>query len=194
MSKKYGRTYTIEELRQPVSPADAAAQRLGQTNKHHRAMQTNLKTWLDNEQGRRTALAAHLGVTLGRVTQIADDGVPTKYMLKVRDFTGGTVTLESMVEARAQRYADQSRRTAVSATARGRIFTLEDLRLPELSAQAAAQRLGRTNKHQVDKGAGAVVVSHEVEFVADSAQTVVITARVRMVGGQGHANGVADVD
>ena len=59
-----------------------------------------LKTWLDAERGRATALAAHLGVSLSRVSQMSDDGVPPKYMLAVRDFTGGEVTLESLVQAR----------------------------------------------------------------------------------------------
>jgi hypothetical protein len=31
---------------------------------------------------------------------MADDGVPPKYMLAVRDFTEGAVTLEEMVQAR----------------------------------------------------------------------------------------------
>jgi DNA-binding transcriptional regulator YdaS (Cro superfamily) len=59
-----------------------------------------LKTWLEAERGRATALAAHLGVTLARISQMADDGVPPKYMLSVRDFTDGAVTLESLVEDR----------------------------------------------------------------------------------------------
>jgi DNA-binding transcriptional regulator YdaS (Cro superfamily) len=60
----------------------------------------SLKSWLSEERGRATALAERLGVSLSRVSQMADDGVPPKYMLIVRDFTGGAVTLESMVEAR----------------------------------------------------------------------------------------------
>lgn len=60
----------------------------------------NLKTWLDKERGRQKALAAHLGLTAGRVSQMADDGVPTKYMLSVRDFTQGSVSLESLVQDR----------------------------------------------------------------------------------------------
>lgn len=59
-----------------------------------------LKSWLGAERGRATSLAAHLGVSLGRISQMADDGVPPKYMLSVRDFTAGAVSLESMVEAR----------------------------------------------------------------------------------------------
>lgn len=60
----------------------------------------NLRTWLDEERGRQKALAAYLGLTAGRVSQMADDGVPTKYMLSVRDFTEGAVTLESLVQDR----------------------------------------------------------------------------------------------
>ena len=59
-----------------------------------------LKTWLDAERGRYTALAAHLGISVGRASQLADQGVPTKFMLAVRDFTGGEVSLEELVEAR----------------------------------------------------------------------------------------------
>ena len=60
----------------------------------------NLKHWLDAERGRNAALAAHLGLTAGRITQMASDGVPPKFMLIVRDFTNGLVSLESLVEAR----------------------------------------------------------------------------------------------
>jgi hypothetical protein len=60
----------------------------------------DLKTWLDAERGRYTELAKLLDVTVGRVSQMADDGVPPKFMLQVRDFTTGVVTLEEMVKAR----------------------------------------------------------------------------------------------
>ena len=60
----------------------------------------DLKNWLNEGRGRCTALAAHLELTVGRVSQMADDGVPAKYMLAVRDFTENAVPLESMVEAR----------------------------------------------------------------------------------------------
>ncbi|MDO8251429.1 MAG: hypothetical protein Q7T78_17150 [Rhodoferax sp.] len=60
----------------------------------------NLKQWLDQERGRYTALAAHLEVSVGRISQMADDGVPPKYMLSIREFSSGIVSLESMVEAR----------------------------------------------------------------------------------------------
>lgn len=60
----------------------------------------NLKTWLDQERGRYTALADHLGLTLGRISQMADAGVPPKYMLAIRKFTGEAVSLESMVSER----------------------------------------------------------------------------------------------
>jgi plasmid maintenance system antidote protein VapI len=60
----------------------------------------SLKTWLDAERGRATALAGHLNVSLGRVSQMSQDGVPAKYMLAVRDFTDGEVTLESLVKER----------------------------------------------------------------------------------------------
>lgn len=60
----------------------------------------DLKTWLDGERGRYTELAQKLDVTVSRVSQMADDGVPPKYMLIVRDFSAGAVTLEEMVRAR----------------------------------------------------------------------------------------------
>ena len=61
-----------------------------------------LKTWLDAERGRATALAAHLGVTLGRVSQMTSDGVPVAHMVSVRDFTRGAVSIEEMVLARGE--------------------------------------------------------------------------------------------
>ncbi len=61
----------------------------------------NLKPWLEAERGRHAALAAHLDLSPGRITQMADDGVPIKYLIAVRDFTGGEVTLEEMAEQRA---------------------------------------------------------------------------------------------
>ena len=60
-----------------------------------------LKSWLDAGRGRATALAAHLGLSQGRVSQMADSGVPPKYMLAVRDFSNGDVTLEELVKARS---------------------------------------------------------------------------------------------
>ena len=61
----------------------------------------NLKAWLEAERGRHKALAAHLGVSPGRVTQMAQAGVPAKHMLAIRDFTHGEVTLEEMAVERA---------------------------------------------------------------------------------------------
>lgn len=60
----------------------------------------NLKDWLSAERGRHKALAAHLDVSPGRVTQMADDGVPLKFMVAVQKFTQGAVTLEEMVSQR----------------------------------------------------------------------------------------------
>lgn len=60
----------------------------------------NLKEWLDAERGRYTELAGRLDVSVSRISQMADDGVPPKYMLAVRDFSGGAVTLEEMVRER----------------------------------------------------------------------------------------------
>ena len=60
----------------------------------------DLKTWLEEERGRSKALADHLGLSAGRISQMADDGVPAKYMLTVRSFTKNAVSLESMLKAR----------------------------------------------------------------------------------------------
>jgi len=61
----------------------------------------NLKSWLKAGRGRHAALAAHLGLSRGRITQIADRGVPIKYLIAVRGFTKGAVTLEEMAAQRA---------------------------------------------------------------------------------------------
>ena len=63
----------------------------------------SFKSWLDEERGRYTRLAAYLGVTVGRISQMADDGVPPKYMLKVRAFTKNAVSLESMIKDRTRK-------------------------------------------------------------------------------------------
>jgi DNA-binding transcriptional regulator YdaS (Cro superfamily) len=85
-------------------------------------MMKTLKSWLDDERGRYTALALHLGVSVGRVSQMAKDGVPPKDMLSVRDFTNGAVSLEAMVSARTPGVdepdgADHERAAAVAAPA-----------------------------------------------------------------------------
>lgn len=60
----------------------------------------SLRDWIDEERGRSAALAAHLGVSPARMSQIADAGVPVKFMLQVNSFTRGAVTLESMIALR----------------------------------------------------------------------------------------------
>lgn len=60
-------------------------------------MGMNLKTWLNMEKGRAKTLAAQLGVSQGRITQMADGGVPVKYMLEICRLTENAVTLEQMV-------------------------------------------------------------------------------------------------
>jgi hypothetical protein len=59
-----------------------------------------LKTWLDAERGRSAALAAHLALTAGRISQMAADGVPVKFMQVVSAFTGGEVSITDMVDER----------------------------------------------------------------------------------------------
>ncbi|WP_313334057.1 YdaS family helix-turn-helix protein [Comamonas sp.] len=63
---------------------------------------TKLQTWISAERGRASSLAAHLNVSRSRMSQIVDDGVPIKYMVAIRDFTAGEVTLEDMVTSRTQ--------------------------------------------------------------------------------------------
>ena len=65
----------------------------------------NLKQWLGESRGRSLALARHLGVSQGRVSQLAAGGVPDKFKLRIRDFTDGEVSLESMIEARPAVFA-----------------------------------------------------------------------------------------
>ena len=45
-----------------------------------------LKDWLDAERGRSTALAQHLEVSVSRVSQMADTGVPQKFMCAACSF------------------------------------------------------------------------------------------------------------
>lgn len=59
-----------------------------------------LKTWLSEGRGRSTALAKRLNVSLGRVSQMATDGVPVQHMATVRDFTANLVSIEEMVADR----------------------------------------------------------------------------------------------
>lgn len=75
----------------------------------------SLRDWINEERGRSAALAAHLGVSPARMSQIADAGVPVKFMLQVNSFTRGAVTLESMITLRApdrQHLARKPRRAA----------------------------------------------------------------------------------
>lgn len=58
-----------------------------------------LSDWLDQEVGRATKMAAHFRVTQGAVSQWRDNP-PSNRMLEIRDFTGGAVTLEEMLERR----------------------------------------------------------------------------------------------
>ena len=57
----------------------------------------NLSTWLEAEKGRSALLAAHFGKTPAAISQWKKNGVPLDLMKRVRDFTGGVVTLEEMV-------------------------------------------------------------------------------------------------
>ena len=59
-----------------------------------------LKSWLEVGRGRCTSLSAHLGVTVSRVSQMASDGVPVKFMNAVSAFTQGEVSIADLVEER----------------------------------------------------------------------------------------------
>jgi hypothetical protein len=56
-----------------------------------------LSEWLDQEIGRPTRTAEHFGVSRSAVSQWRKIGVPRKFMLGVRDYSRGAVTLEEMV-------------------------------------------------------------------------------------------------
>ena len=62
----------------------------------------DLNTWLNEERGRMSAMAAHFGVTLSAVSQWRANGVPIDRMKAVRDYTGGTVSLDEMIPEPAQ--------------------------------------------------------------------------------------------
>lgn len=61
-----------------------------------RAM-SDLKTWLSQERGRAKALAARLGVSKSRMSQMVSGGVPREHLIAVRDFTNGEVSLEALL-------------------------------------------------------------------------------------------------
>lgn len=57
-----------------------------------------LHEWLNLERGRLTALARHLQMTQGAVSQMrGSGGVPAKHMKKVRRWTKNQVTVEEML-------------------------------------------------------------------------------------------------
>jgi DNA-binding transcriptional regulator YdaS (Cro superfamily) len=69
----------------------------------------NLTDWLAAEKGRASALAQHFDVTPAAVSQWKQNGVPVKLMKSVRDFTGGTVTLEEMVPESAPKQTEPAK-------------------------------------------------------------------------------------
>lgn len=62
----------------------------------------DLNTWLDDERGRMSAMAAHFGVTVSAVSQWRANGVPIDRMKAVREYTGGAVSLDEMIPDPAQ--------------------------------------------------------------------------------------------
>ena len=71
----------------------------------------NFSTWLDAEKGRAAAVAQHFERTPGAISQWRD-GVPHRLMRRVRDFTGGEVTLEEMLVEREVRTTNQPKEAA----------------------------------------------------------------------------------
>ena len=70
----------------------------------------DLNTWLNEERGRMSAMAAHFGVTVSAVSQWRGNGVPLLHMQAVHEFTGGVVTLADMTTvavAAAKKRADE---------------------------------------------------------------------------------------
>lgn len=59
---------------------------------------SKLLRWLDAESGRHAGLAAHLGLSKGRISQISRNGVPKRYLIAVREFTGGELSLDDLLE------------------------------------------------------------------------------------------------
>jgi hypothetical protein len=57
----------------------------------------NLKSWLEEERGRATAMADHFNVNKTAVFGWKVNGVPPDRMKAVRDFTAGIVSLDDMV-------------------------------------------------------------------------------------------------
>jgi DNA-binding transcriptional regulator YdaS (Cro superfamily) len=57
----------------------------------------DLKTWLEAQTGRSSALAEHFGLTRAAISQWKTNGVPLRHMKAVREFTGDEVGLEEMV-------------------------------------------------------------------------------------------------
>lgn len=66
-----------------------------------KSKERTLHEWLRAETGRNLALARHLRLTEGRISQMSVTGVPDKYKLAISQFTGGAVSVESMVRQRA---------------------------------------------------------------------------------------------
>lgn len=55
----------------------------------------NLKNWLDDEPGRYTRLAGALGLTVGRISQMAASGdVPVRHCEAIEQFTDGAIRCE----------------------------------------------------------------------------------------------------
>jgi hypothetical protein len=57
-----------------------------------------LSQWLDAERGRAARLADRFKVSNSAVSHWILNGVPVARLREVRDFTGGAVTIEEMLE------------------------------------------------------------------------------------------------
>lgn len=62
----------------------------------------NFSDWLKAENGRYRALSERFGVTVQAISQWRHNGVPRDKIIAMRDFTGGEVTLEEMLQPTAE--------------------------------------------------------------------------------------------
>lgn len=57
--------------------------------------------WIEAERGRLTQVAERFGITKSAVSQWQANGVPIDRIIDVRDLTGGAVSVEEMLQPRA---------------------------------------------------------------------------------------------
>lgn len=65
--------------------------------------------WLDADPGRAAALAQHLRISRGALSQWRPFNVPVRHMPAIARFTKGKVTVAEMASARATAFAKQAK-------------------------------------------------------------------------------------